>query len=362
MSVNAVNAEKIRAYVCLALAMMTVGSIVPAAKVMAGQLPPFVAGAVRLAVAAAVLLPWAASRGGLALIGGFDRHDKVLLALQAAAGTVGFTVLMILGTARTSAADASVVTGALPAVAALVSVLLFREQPGRRRWLGIALATGGLAVVNLHDVTNGGLRRDRLLGNLLVLGAVVSESLFILLNKRLHRQIPALTQSAVMTGLGLIYVLPPALVEANGLDLGAVPAPAYLAAVYYGLVPTVLGFVWWYKGTERVSGVEAGVFTGVMPIAGAGLSALVLGERLGAHHAAGLGLVVAAIALAAGAGGTDVLRDSRSRAKISSGGARAAEDGQPRLGCGTAAPREWRIPDTPDTLPVRRRASASSRS
>lgn len=292
--------KKLGAYGHLALAMATVGSIVPASKVIGGALPPFLAGALRLAVAAAILVPWALHRERPALSAGFDGHDRVLLAIQAAAGTVGFTVLLLLGTARTTAADASVVAGTLPAVAALVSVLLFGERPGPRRWLAIGLAAGGLAAVNLPAAAGGGgaAGPDRLLGNLLVLGAVASESLFILLQKRLHRRLPALALSALMTAIGLALLLPPALLEARRLDLAAVPAAAWVAVAYYGLVPTVLGFVWWYRGAERVSGAEAGVFTAVMPLAGAGLSGLVLGEPLGLRHGAGLLLVVAAIAVA----------------------------------------------------------------
>lgn len=295
-----ISSERTRAYGYLALAMATVGSIVPATKVIAGALPPFLAGALRLAVAAVILIPWAASRRREARVGRQDRHDKALLALQAAAGTVGFTVLMILGTARTSAVDASLVAGSLPLVAGLVSMLLLGERPGRRLLLGIALAAGGLTLVNLPALASGGgPRPDRLLGNGLVLGAIVSESLFILLNKRLHQPLPPLTQSATMTCLGLFYLLPLALMEGRGFHFEAVSASVWVAVAYYGLVPTVLGFVWWYKGAERVSGAEAGVLTAVMPVSGASLSALVLGEAFGVHHVVGLSLVVAAIVLAA---------------------------------------------------------------
>jgi drug/metabolite transporter (DMT)-like permease len=290
--------RRTRAYLSLALAMATVGSIVPASHIIAGALPPALAGAARLAVAAVVLVPWAWLRERRALAGTRSLHDRAILAAQAAAGTVGFTVLMVLGTARTSATDASVVAGTLPAVAAGLSVLLFRERPGLRRWLAIALAVGGLAAVQL-PAAGGPAGARRLAGNLLVLGAVTSESLFILLQKRLRRPLPALTQSALMTVLGFAYLAVPAALELRSLDLRAVPAAAWGAVAYYGLVPTVLGFVWWYRGAAQVSGAEAGVFTAVMPLSGAALSALVLGEPLHLRHLAALAMVVAAVALVA---------------------------------------------------------------
>jgi drug/metabolite transporter (DMT)-like permease len=67
--------------------------------------------------------------------------DWVLLLAQAAAGSVGYTILLVLGLARTSAGDAAVITGTLPAVTAFVAVLLLRERPGPRLLLAVGCAT-----------------------------------------------------------------------------------------------------------------------------------------------------------------------------------------------------------------------------
>jgi drug/metabolite transporter (DMT)-like permease len=286
-----------RSQLDLIAAMVTVGSIVPAGKLISGALPPMLAGAARLAVAALVLLPWALLADGAALREPRGWREAALLLLQAAAGTVGFTVLLLLGVARTTAADASVIAGTLPAVAAGLSVLLLGERPRPSTALAVALAVGGVFLVAQGG--HGGQARDRIGGDLLVVGAVASEAIFILLQKRLRRPPPPLAQAALMTALGLSLLLPGAVAEAAGLDLAAVPARAWLAVAYYGLVPTVLGFFWWYRGAAGVPGSEAAVFTGVMPVAGALLSTLVLGEPLGLHHAGGLLLVLGGVALAA---------------------------------------------------------------
>jgi drug/metabolite transporter (DMT)-like permease len=293
----------LRAYLYLSLAMLSVGSIVPASRVFAVAVPPALAGALRLLVAAAVLLPWAARRERAALSRPLTAYDALLLAVQAAAGTVGFTVLLALGTARTTASEASIISGTLPVVAALLAMALFGERPTPRRWAAVALAVAGLCAIawptgpGAAGAAQGG---KRLAGDLLVLAAVACESLFILLQKRLRCPLPALAQSAVMCALGLAYLLPLAAGDARRLSLGAVPLAAWLAIAYYGLVPTVLGFVWWYRGAQEVSGSEAGLFTALMPVAGTGLSALVLGEALGPRHVVALALVLAAMLLGAG--------------------------------------------------------------
>jgi drug/metabolite transporter (DMT)-like permease len=273
------------AYACLSLAMATVGSTVVAGKLVAGVLPPFSATALRfalalpcfLAIMAMLRTPWPrlAPRGWLLLIG------------QAGAGSVGYTTLMIAGLSHASAADAGVVLGTLPVVAALLSVTVLGERPGPWLWLAVALAAGGVMAV-----AGAGEGRSWL-GIGLLLGAVLCESGFILLQKRLAVPVPALPMATLMTAFGLTLSLPVALVEAAWL--GPVAATALWAVAFYALVPTVGGFLLWYAGAARVSGAEASVFTAVAPVSAVLLAALILAEPVGLRQAAGVACVLAAI-------------------------------------------------------------------
>jgi hypothetical protein len=108
-----------------------------------------------------------------------------------------------------------------------------------------------------------------MVGNLLVLGAVVCEAMFILLNKRLRVPVRPLALSTLMTAFGLLLSLVPALFERAWEH--PVPTAALAGVAYYALVPTVLGFVLWFAGSARLRGAEAALFTAVLPV-----SALVL--------------------------------------------------------------------------------------
>ena len=70
---------------------------------------------------------------------------------------------------------------------------------------------------------------------------------------------------------------------------------ALLAAVYYAVVPTTLGFWLWYAGASKVSGTQAGLFTTLLPVSGLALAALALGEVIEPRHWLGVGLAVLAI-------------------------------------------------------------------
>lgn len=282
-------------YLFCALAMLGVGSTVVVSKTIAAGLPPFSATALRFAIAFPVFVivmrvqrvRWPRLRG----------RDVWLVIAQAGAGSVGYTVFLISGMKLASAADAGVVAGTLPAVSALVAVLALGERPAPALLGAIALATAGvLACTVRFDALMGARGAASLAGNLLVFAAVLCESLFILLNRKLSRPVDALPLSALMSGIGLAVAIVPACFEKPWtlpFDAGA-----FAGVVYYALVPTVAGFVLWYAGAARISGAEAGLMTAVVPVSAVALAALVLHEPITGAQLAGVACVLGAVWLA----------------------------------------------------------------
>ncbi|OWV99556.1 DMT family transporter [Rhizobium sp. R693] len=277
----------LQGYLYLTLAMITVGSTVVASRVIASGMPPFTATALRFAAAFPFfLLLMRVTRTRLPSL---PPRDWIILVVQAGAGSVGYTTLLISGLKLTTAADAGVIIGTLPVVAGALSVVVLGERPDSSMVLAIALAAIGVLFIALSPDAGSG----SLLGNALVFGAVVCESLFILLNKNLSSPIPALTQSALMTGIGFVV----AMVVAAGVEgvPNTFPVGATSAVIYYALVPTVAGFILWYAGAERVSGVEASLFTAVAPVSALLMAFVVLGEPLSGYQIGGVGCVLAAV-------------------------------------------------------------------
>ncbi|MCK9240861.1 DMT family transporter [Desulfocurvus sp.] len=279
------------ACLCLALAMAIVGSSVVAGKLLVAELPVQLASALRFACAALVLVPLLLLREGWPRVSA--RSLAVMLA-QAACGGLLFNVLLLQGLRATSAGAAGIITSTTPAAMACTAFVLLGERPARRTLAGVALSVAGLAAVNLQGMAQnaGGAALG---GNLLVLGAVLAESLFLLLRKAVPEPLSPLAVSTLMTVFGLGLFAPGALAQARGFDFAALDATSWAVVAYYGLVVTVAAYLLWFRGVTRVGAGTAGVFTAVMPVSAVGLSALVLGEAPGPGHLAGAGLVLAGI-------------------------------------------------------------------
>jgi drug/metabolite transporter (DMT)-like permease len=284
-------------YLFLSLAMIGVGSTVVASKIIGASISPFTATALRFAISSPVFLllfrwtgePWPILK----------KRDLLLTLIQAAAGSVGYTVLMILGLRFTRAADAGVLAGALPAVATAMSVVLLGERADARSLVSIGLAMTGVVAITfqVRDGSMVPLTGRTLVGDALILGAVVCEALFLLLNRKLRSPVSPLALSTLMSVFGLAISIAPAAAELWARGAITIPPIALLGVVYYALGPTVLGFTLWYKGAQRTSGAEAALFTALLPVSALLLAHCVLGEAIRPQQAIGAVLVIGAIAV-----------------------------------------------------------------
>ncbi|KVQ95700.1 DMT family transporter [Burkholderia ubonensis] len=288
-------------YLYLAAAMTGVGSTVIASRLAADGLPPFTATALRFLIATPLL--FALMRAQRLRWPRLSRRDAGLLVVQAAAGGVGYTVLLICGTRLSSPLDAGVMLGTLPAMSTLIAAVLLRERQTPRDWAAAALATAGVLLVTFTPGHAAPSMRA-LAGDALVLAAVACEAAFILLNRRLAVPLAPLTLSTAMSGLGFVLALVPAAFEWHaataGWTSGAIAAVVSVASVvYYALVPTVLGYLCWYAGSARTSGTEAALFTAFAPVSAVLFAVTLFGETLNAARLAGIALVVAGVLVGA---------------------------------------------------------------
>ena len=177
----------------------------------------------------------------------------------------------------------------------LFAALALRERPTSRQLTGIAVALGGLALIAATvgaDLTTTGLVLTTLsaiswgLGNLLLkrLPPVDTVSLMVWLS--LVPPLPALTIALATDGPAALLA---SLARASWLG--------FTAAVYLGLVATVLAYAIWGTLLRRYPAAAVTPFALLVPFVAAAGSALVFGERFGPLRLAGMALVLAGLAV-----------------------------------------------------------------
>lgn len=215
-------------------------------------------------------------------------------------GTLGigaFNTLLYTGLQTTTALNAMLLQSAQPALILLLGALLMRDRVAGRQVAGALVAlAGALAIIAQGDVQRLiALRLNA--GDAIIAVAVLVWAIYSLYLRR-KPDVHPLSFLAASIMVGLVVIAPVYAVE---LGSGRTIVPvreSWLAIAYVAIFPSFLAYLFFNRGVELMGAAAAGQFTNLMPVMGAGLAMIFLGERLFAFHLAGLALVVAGIVIA----------------------------------------------------------------
>ncbi|GLF95682.1 DMT family transporter [Streptomyces yaizuensis] len=279
---------------CLVGASFTANSVLGDYPYAGGQ-------AVRYALAFLLLLPLLGGRAALGPVRALTPRQWGRIALLAAVGMVGFNLAVLAAERTSEPAVPGVFVGCAPVIVAVLVPLMEGRRPTRPVLYGALLVAAGAFTVQ-------GWGRTDTLGVVWSVAALLGEVGFAVLAAPVLRPLGPRLLTAVVCAV--------AAVESAVIGV-AVDGDAWvrmpdqgeaLALLWQAAVVTVIGFVAWYMGIQRIGAERATLFTGLIPVAAA-LTAPVVGTgTFGAAQAAGGVLVGAGAVL-----GSGMLRPGRRR-------------------------------------------------
>lgn len=270
-------------YCKLAAVTMIWGGTFVAGRYLADHIDPLLAASLRFILASlALLLFMALARIRLVRPTGRQLRQLALLGVF---GIFFYNLCFFYGLHYINASRASLIVALNPAVIGLASSLLFKEQLGRARIIGIALCLGGAATVIvsrnpqlLQSAPNHGL------GDLLILGCVVGWGIYSLYSRELNASLGPL-QTVTWSVLLGAAMLAAATAFMGGFSLQAVSRidlPQALSLGYLGVLGSALAYIGYYDGIRRIGATRSGVFIALNPLTAVICGALLLGEPLSA--------------------------------------------------------------------------------
>ncbi len=284
-------------YLLLFLSQAMVGfNIVGSKHLLATMSPAFIL-LVRFAIASVFLslIHIVQCRGQfsqeLQRIKALQRRDWLFIIAQAFCAGVLFNYLLYLGLHFTTAAMAGVITSALPALIAIMSIIFLREKMTLFSLLCVIFAVLGLLIININNLDIG--NQHGLIGDAIVLLALLPEAGYYVLSKAYRNHLPTFLISAMMCIINLPAIL--VLLTFTGhLSMPELTGLNMLIAIGLG-VATAMFYVFWYIACKHVSGLTAGLFTATMPIATLIIAWIFLGETLSVVQSIGMVLVIISI-------------------------------------------------------------------
>ena len=278
------------AYLYLSLAALFWSGNFVVGRAVNGRIPPVALAFWRWTAALAILLvvarrPLAAQWRTLA------RAWPIVVPLGIL-GVGNFNTLVYLGLTETTATNALLLQSACPALVVAIAAAFGAGRPSPAQVAGIALSLAGVAVILAKGAPAALSAVDLSRGDLWVLLAVLSWSVYTLLLARRPKEVDPLALLTALVLVGVLWIAPwYALEAARGARLRA-DGTTLAAVAYTAVFASVAAYALWNAGVARVGASRASVFLHLMPACGSLLAIAVLGERFQAFHAAGIALIL----------------------------------------------------------------------
>ena len=277
-------------YIKLALGPILWGGALVAGRVVSADLPPLTITWVRFALVSIMLLPVVRLRDGR--LPRPSGSDLLVLLMLSVTGVVMFNLFLFSGLRTVTAVRSSVILSLSPSVVALVMVTLFRERAGWNTVIGIMVAFVGAVVT----ITNGDPARVLAggisIGDLFLLGCVLSWSAYTIIARYAMRNLASLTVLAYSSVIGTLLLTPVAARADVVTEFAAATLATWLSFAYLVFGAAGLAYLMYYEGIREVGPNRAAVFINLEPVTAILLGVGLLGEGLSAPLLIGAALVI----------------------------------------------------------------------
>jgi drug/metabolite transporter (DMT)-like permease len=291
---DALARQRTQSTLLLLVAAASWGGNWVAARAIIVEVQPFALSFWRWAIAAALLLPFAAAqlREDAALI---RRHLPALIAFGVI-GAGGFTLLGYWGVRYTTAVNATLLNSSLPLFVVPLSWWLLKLTVSARQLAGLVLSLAGVACIISSGELQALARLSLNPGDLLLLAGALLWAIYTVLLKWRPPLRPLSFLFAIVAAAAA-FSLPFYLWEISAGGTMTV-SPGTLAAIgYLAIFPSIVAYICWNHAVAVLGPNVAGFFNPVIPVFGTLFAVTLLGEPFRLYHLAGFALVLGGVVL-----------------------------------------------------------------
>lgn len=227
----------------------------------------------------------------------FDRRHLPWLIGLGLLGNSLYQLLFVFGAARTTADNAALMLGTVPAWVALGGMLTGQEKIRPLGWVGIGLSLLGITMIILGADREAAFRFGgaTLTGDLLVLAATLCWATYTLLCRHAFRHYGAMTFTSFSTIVGAAPLIVFGLPELARTEASA---EAWAAALLSGTIAIGLAYFIWNYGISKLGSARTALFSNFVPVIALFTAWLWLGETLTRQQGSGAFLAIVGVVLA----------------------------------------------------------------
>lgn len=257
--------------------------------------PPFSLAFWRWALALLILIPFSARS--------FMRqkdliwHNRKTILLLGILGITCFNTFIYLALQSTTVTNTVLVNATNPIFIVLFSWVGFKERMSLMQIAGIVLCLVGLLWILARGNPAFLMTLHFARGDLWTLGAAVCWALYTVLLRQYPGRTDSLAFLTALFGTGVVFLVPLYVWESHAGSAMRLTAAAVGGAVYLGIFPSILAYIFWNRGVKTVGANRAGVFVYLIPVFSIILAFFLFDERFKPYHPPGILLIALGIFL-----------------------------------------------------------------
>jgi len=283
-----------KTYIILLLVPLFWGGAFGTTKHILSELSPLTTSALRFLIAGLLMFIWNSWRGELAWLP-IKQNFFSLLALGAT-GVLSYNYFFATGLQYTSAITAALIIVINPVFTTCIASFFMGEAWNWRTLLGVVISLLGVSLV----VSKGDLsvltQMSIGVGEVYLFGAVASWVAYTLIVKKVTRTIGTGLVTTVSTMMGAVMLLIVSAIQENQWSTVLhVSNQIILEILYLAVCATVVAFLLFNWGIQRIGATKASAYINLMPINALWIAVFLYGEKISVYHLLGMSLTLAGV-------------------------------------------------------------------
>ncbi len=273
-----------KTYLMATMAAIFWGANFNLARPVIAEMGPYVAGASRYVLAAAVMVLIAQIRKEAIPA----QHWKAYLTLGVV-GVFGFNLFFFLGMETSSAINGALIMALNPLLTAVLGYVILRDKPSTQQLVAFPVGIAGVAIV----VLGAGAQLTIAVGDIYILIASLNWALYnVLVKKMLPKQVGGIANTAGIMTVGAMALTMAAVIHGDQMVVPTIHAGAALLTMSLG--GGVLAYLFWNASISNLGPSKAAIFMNLVPVTTMVIAAF---EHVPPNHAQLIGamLVISAV-------------------------------------------------------------------
>lgn len=226
------------------------------------------------------------------------KKDSLIIVVLGSLGIAGFNTFLYYGLQTTTATNALLINSSIPMMIIVLSAIILKTKVTKVQFYGIVLSSLGVLYLIVKGNISNFAAIEFTSGDLWILLACVDWALYSIFLKYKPKDLSAFEFLSVTTIIGIFILFVAFLYQGHSFSLEFLEKKEVLYSfIYMVILPSLASFYFWNIATVEVGANKAGQFTHLMPIFGAILAYMFLGEVLELYHLIGIILIATGLYL-----------------------------------------------------------------